>query len=118
MLMMLWFMELRMFFPGLLVLMLAVALSLATSPEAKAFSRVGTLSLNTGEDNLRAAVVDTANGFAYFATFTSPSIIVKIRLSDFTRVASLTLNAGDGNVTSAVIDSAAGFAYFGTGTSS
>src|SRR5439155_1320789 len=56
---------------------------------------------------------DTANGFAYFGTVTSPGIIVKVRLSDFTRVAALTLNPGENYLYSAVIDTANGFAYFG-----
>ena len=57
------------------------------------FTRVAALTLNTGEDGgLFSAVIDTANGFAYFGTWTSPGIVVKVRLSDFTRVAALTLN--------------------------
>ncbi|OLE74499.1 hypothetical protein AUG19_08475 [archaeon 13_1_20CM_2_54_9] len=84
---------------------------------AEAFARVGALTLNAGENQLFSAVMDPAAGFAYFSTFTSPSIIVKIRLSDLTRVGSLTLNPGENNVTRAVIDTAAGYAYFGTDTS-
>src|SRR5438093_5367812 len=71
-------------------------------------SRVGTLTLNLGENYLESAVIDPAAGFAYFGTYTSPGIIVKVRLSDLTRIGGLTLNAGESNVTRAVIDTAAG----------
>src|SRR5438093_1959537 len=84
---------------------------------AEAFARVGALTLNAGENQLFSAVMDPAAGFAYFSTFTSPSIIVKIRLSDLTRVGSLVLNKGENILDSAVIDTAAGYAYFGTYTS-
>lgn len=83
------------------------------------FTRVGKITLNTGEGALFAAVIDTANGFAYFSSVDSPfrGIIVKIRLSDFTRVGSLTLNDGERGFC-AVIDPANGFAYFGGPNSS
>ncbi len=81
------------------------------------FSRADALTLATGEDFLRAAVIDVAAGFAYFGTYTQPGQIVKIRLSDFSRVAVLPLNPGEDFLRSAVIDPAAGFAYFGTDTS-
>jgi len=97
--------------------MLTFTTTLTVIPEAKAFTRVGALTLNPGEDKLFSAVIDSANGFAYFGTGTSPGVVVKVRLSDFTRVGALTLNTGEVNLLSAVIDSANGFAYFGTFTS-
>ena len=42
----------------------------------------GAVSLNHNEENLRAAVIDTTNGFAYFVAGNELGIIVKIRLSD------------------------------------
>jgi hypothetical protein len=80
------------------------------------FTRVGALTLNSGENNLRSAVIDPAGDYAYFGTLTSPGVVVKVRLSDFTRVAALTLNSGESYLRSAVIDPADGYAYFGTGT--
>jgi hypothetical protein len=62
-------------------------------------------------------VIDPAGGFAYFGTFSNPSIVVKVRLSDFTRVGALTLNSDEGGPYAAVIDPAGGFAYFLTAPS-
>ena len=42
------------------------------------FTRVGALTLQSGEDWLYSAVIDTANGFAYFGTMTWPGIVVKV----------------------------------------
>ncbi len=50
------------------------------------FARVGALTLNSGENLVRCAVIDPAGGFAYFGTLTNPGTVVKVRLSDFTRV--------------------------------
>src|SRR5881398_3475300 len=97
-----------------LVIMLTFTTTLTVIPEAKAFTRVGALTLNPGEDKLFSAVIDSAGGFAYFGTGTSPGVVVKVRLSDFTRVGALTLNPREDLLLSAVIDSANGFAYFGT----
>jgi hypothetical protein len=91
------------------------------------FTRVGAITLpkddNQGEAGLGAAVIDTTNGYAYFATgsgwFTyvyGPATIVKIRLSDFTRVASLVLDDVHAPILTAVLDNAGGYAYFGTYT--
>src|SRR5437016_2160004 len=77
---------------------------------AQTFTRVGALTLNPGE-NPSSAVIDSANGYAYFGT--GQGTVVKVRLSDFTYAGSLTLNSG--SLSEAVIDSANGFAYFGTG---
>jgi hypothetical protein len=53
------------------------------------FTRVGALPFNSGENALFSGTIDPVAGFAYFATITHPSRIVKVRLSDFTRVASI-----------------------------
>src|SRR6266516_5385249 len=71
------------------------ALPLIHPAEAQTFNRAGSLAFNPGETNLASSVIDTAAGFAYFGTDTSPGVIVRVRLSNFTRVASLDLNAGD-----------------------
>src|SRR2546427_9898098 len=104
----------------LLVLVLAVTSVLTTIPEAKAFTRVSTLTLNADENIVAPSVIDSAAGFAYFAAVhyasvgtIASSVVVKVRLSDFTRVNSLTLKTGNNIPVSAVIDTAAGFAYFG-----
>src|SRR3989442_14800907 len=68
------------------------------------FTRVGSLTFNSGENGLSSAVLDRAAGFAYFGTDTSPGVVVKVRLSDFTRVGALTLQPGENDLTSAVID--------------
>ena len=98
------------------------------------FARVAAVTLSTGsvnpplapsEDNLTAAVIDTAKGFAYFGTSTSPAIVVKVNVSTatFARVAAVTLDDGQGanyaenNLTAAVIDPAQNFAYFGADNS-
>jgi adenosine/AMP kinase len=98
-------------------LVTARATASARKPQSPLFSEAGiSLTLNTGEDILQSAVIDTANGFAYFGTYTLPGIVVKVNLSTFTRVGALSLNTGEDLLSSAAIDTANGFAYFGTGT--
>lgn len=81
-------------------------------------TRVGHITLEAGENDLRAGVIDTVNGFAYFGTHTFPGgKIVKIRLSDFTRVGVLPLDTGEDGLFCAHIDPVAGYAWFGTDTS-
>jgi predicted RNA-binding protein with TRAM domain len=45
------------------------------------FSRGGAITLGTGQDYLECAVIDPTGGFAYFGTYTSPGIIVRVPLS-------------------------------------
>jgi len=86
------------------------------APPAPAAGVVGDLPLTPpGEVDLRAAVVDPAAGFAYFATSTTPGAIVKLRLSDFTRVGVLVLQSDERRVKCAAIDTAGGYAYLGVG---
>jgi hypothetical protein len=66
---------------------------------------------------LGSVVIDTGKRFAYFGTFTTPGIVVKINLATFTRVGAITLKTGENVLTSAVIDPGRGLAYFGTNTS-
>ena len=74
----------------------------------------GALILPSNANNLSAAVIDSANGFAYFGTSEGvvPAMILKIRLTDLTLAATLPLNPGEFSVGAAVMDSN-GFAYFG-----
>ncbi len=86
------------------------------------FMRIGSLQLNSGEDDLRTAVLDSEGGFAYFGTYTSPGTVVKVRLYDLTRVDAITLNTGEDLLHTSVIDTsdpdpANHYAYFGTYTS-
>jgi len=77
---------------------------------------------------LSSAVIDTVNGYAYFAvasvgqlqgqTDQNSGHIVRIRLFDFTVDSTLTLGPGQyGALHAAVIDPAGGFAYFGVSSS-
>lgn len=89
------------------------------------FKHIDTVELLSDENLLSNALLDTRNGFAYFATgggyfgpFKTPGVIIKIRLADFARVDRLTLpsRTDEEFIESSVIDSEAGFAYFGTYT--
>jgi len=74
------------------------------------------LQMASSENSTFATAIDTADGYAYFGTYTTPGYVIKVRLSDLTRVAALTLNTGENYLRSAVIDTTAGFVYFGTDT--
>src|SRR2546428_450820 len=74
------------------------------------------LRLKTGENSAGSSIIDIAHGFAYFGLYSSPGVIVKIRLSNFTEVASITLPAGEDYLSSAAIDYTNQIAYFGTST--
>jgi fibronectin type III domain protein len=84
-------------------------------PTSHALNRVGSITLNPGENQLVSAVIDPGAGYAYFGTGNQQAAyIIKIRLSDFTRVSSLNLTSyGEHFFVSAVIDPSHGFAYFG-----
>src|SRR3990167_5867913 len=96
-------------------------IKVALGAGAAAPTRVGAVTLNSGENSLFSAVVDPANGYAYFGTDTSPGRVVKVALGASaaapTRVGAVTLNSGENSLFSAVIDPANGYAYFGTSTS-
>jgi sugar lactone lactonase YvrE len=86
----------------------------------------GATPLKAGENNLACAVIDPGAGYAYFGTFTSPGIVVKIalgagnappsRVSGTDDVGAMPLKSGENNLACAVIDPDAGYAYFGTET--
>jgi hypothetical protein len=87
---------------------------------------LGAVACRSGELNLDAGVIDTAAGFAYFGTTTSPGKIVKIGLGLGTNaptyVDSLTLSNQENLPWGAVIDDndpnpTNHYAYFGCGTS-
>ncbi|MEO0228250.1 MAG: hypothetical protein ABIL70_09410, partial [candidate division WOR-3 bacterium] len=81
------------------------------------FARAAGIGIQEGENQIRSAVIDTQNGYAYFGTETSPGKVVKVNLSTLDRVGAITLNSGENNLYSAVIDTQNGYAYFGTDTS-
>ncbi|HWY28100.1 MAG TPA: hypothetical protein VNW25_02460, partial [Candidatus Sulfotelmatobacter sp.] len=92
---------------------LLLILPILTYPAA-GLRNAGSLVLPFNANNLSAAVIDSANGFAYFGTSEGviPAAILKIRLADLTLAATLPLNPGEFSVGAAVMDSN-GFAYFG-----
>jgi len=93
----------------------AAASNAPLSPAAPKFAEAGaSLTLSPTEDGLTSAVIDTANGFAYFGTFTASGKVVKVNLKTFTRVGVITLNTGEDVLNSAVIDTLHNYAYFGT----
>jgi hypothetical protein len=77
------------------------------------FTLVGTLTLNTGENQVDSAVFDPTTGLAYFGL--GSSAIVTVRLSDLTRLGALRPIIA--SFESALIDVADGSAYFGAITS-
>lgn len=77
-------------------------------------ARVSGLALASGENDSYTGVIHPSAGFAYLATLTAPSKIVKITLSSLTETSVLTLATGDDNVYSSAIDTTGGFAYFAT----
>lgn len=82
---------------------------------------VGSCQAGTNEYNLNCAVLDTANGYGYFANLsTNPGHIIKIALGAGSAapayVNSLALNSGEGSVQGAVADIVGGYAYFMCGT--
>lgn len=84
-----------------------------------AFVPTDRLVFEPSEDFLSVAVIDSANGMAYFGTNTIPGQVVKVKIApaSFARVGVVTLNDEEEHLTSAVIDLANSMAYFGTGTS-
>jgi hypothetical protein len=75
---------------------------------------VSSITLPAGLDFLSASAIDSSNGFAYFASSTTPGAVAKISLSDFALNGTLTFSSGAGAVASAVIDTTKQYAYFGT----
>ena len=86
------------------------------------FKRTATLALAPYESLLflsAAGMIQTeavGGTFAYFGTYTTPSYIIKVRLSSMNRVGTLKLQQGEQAFDNSVIDTAAGFVYFGSDT--
>ncbi len=89
-------------------------------------THVGAVDLEPGTPytySIGSAVIDAANGYAYFGTYNNvsnlvPAKVYKVALGAGnampTLVGSLTLDAGERELSTALIDPANGFAYFGT----
>ena len=82
-------------------------------------NRLGTLTLQQGEEAFSSSVIDTGAGYVYFASDnvadnSGIGAITRIRTSDFSNAGTLLLNPGEGPFCSAAIDTVHGFAYFGT----
>jgi len=82
-------------------------------PELNPFSKVTTLTLDTGEDNVSSLAV--YGGYLYVGLHTLPGKIVKIDLSTFTKVTTLTLAYGEDYVSSLAVYG--GYLYVGLHTS-
>ena len=80
-------------------------------------TRNDALTLESGENQLWSAIIDSDGTFGYFGTSTSPGRVVKVQLSDMTRVSAVTLESGENQLYSAIIDSDGVYGYFGTRTS-
>jgi hypothetical protein len=103
----------------ILCLFLANVVLREAIPVVNGETRTG--ALHTGTVYATTAVIDTANGFAYYGNCTGPTIssfgyITKVSLSSFSVAAVLQLNQGQGLqcITASTIDPANGFAYFAT----
>jgi|GEM_PF-3681223 len=100
--------------PGIVV---KVALGSRTSTP----TRVGAVTLQgIEESDLRCAVIDPEEGYAYFGSYYFAASVIKIALgvgaAPPTRIGSIMLDLGNGEnfLHSAVIDTDAGYAWFGT----
>ena len=96
---------------GVALVVLAALTSVAHA--SATFQRVDAVTLNQGENLVRAAVTDGTHG--YFGTDTYPGQVIKIDLATMTRVDAISLNSGEDNLYVAVTDGTHG--YFGTDTS-
>ncbi|TMI29520.1 hypothetical protein E6H27_08295 [Candidatus Bathyarchaeota archaeon] len=82
------------------------------------FRRVSTLTLAPYESlqfvSAGGVIQTEADGgsFAYFSSYTSPSYIIKVKLSNMSRAGTLQLQQGEEYLRSSVIDTGAGYVYF------
>jgi hypothetical protein len=102
-------------FGGTNPVVVKVALTPGTNPPV----RVGATQLDPTESPIGSAVIDAANGYAYFGTYaTTTAKVVKVALglgsNPPVRLGALTLNPGEKELSTAVIDPAGGHAYFGS----
>lgn len=79
------------------------------------FTLVGTLTLGTGDEYLRTAVIDPAGAYAYFGALFNR--VIRVDLTNFERLDAVALNS-DEFPWSAVMDPIGGFMYLGTVASS
>ncbi|MFC4822013.1 BACON domain-containing protein [Dokdonella ginsengisoli] len=80
------------------------------------FERVGSVTLEFGEDVLRSAAIDPTGRFGYFGADSSPVRIVKVDLETMQRVGSVDLEEGtEGLAGGAAVDPAGQFGYFAAG---
>src|SRR5207237_1232398 len=98
-----------------------IVVKVALNAPGAAPTRVGSVTLNTGEGVLQCAVIDAANGVALFGTANFiPGSVVKVALNAPaaapTRVEALKLNLGESAFASAVLDPATGILLLGTDT--
>ena len=73
------------------------------------------LTLQSGENDLTSVLYDPSSQKAYFGTFTSTGIVVRISAVGMSRDAALELNTGEAYLQSAVMDDNH-YGYFGTYT--
>jgi hypothetical protein len=83
------------------------------------FTELGYSTLNAGETNLGSALIDTANGYAYFATTAAGSAeIIKIKLMPGTnnavRVGAVNIGVPTEGIGLGSLDTLHGYAYYGT----
>ncbi|MEA3249154.1 MAG: hypothetical protein U9Q03_02245 [Patescibacteria group bacterium] len=80
------------------------------------FTRVGLLTLSSGDDEIATSVLDAsgATHYAYFGCNTNPGRVVKVNLATFTRTGAIDLGSGEDMIASSAIDTSAGYVYFGT----
>lgn len=77
------------------------------------FTFDGLLTLSATEGNLRAAVIDTVNNYAYFSSFTAAKVM-QIDLESFTKKSTISLLGSEYGAYGAVIDIENQTIYFGT----
>ena len=81
-------------------------------------TRIGAVSLFSGENQITSAVLDSTTGTALLGTDTSPGIVVKVAFgaaaSPPTRVGAVILNSGENVLYAAGIDASNGVAVFVT----
>lgn len=67
-------------------------------------------------DLIRCAVIDSSGTYAYFASLTMPSKIVKLEVATVTVVSEVSLANDEGLIQTGIIDPTGSYAYFGTQT--
>lgn len=86
-----------------------------TSSE-EALLRTAKLGTGVSSTYLYSSAIDTSAGYAYFGTMTTPSEIIKVRLSDYTAVDRIVLNSGENYARTMVVDDSGSTHYLYAGT--